>query len=128
MSATLSAIMPWMSWWPTIGPPPWIRPAAQSVAVRSARSDHQALLDEPVPGQLVALADPAEHRVLPHADVLEAELRVLVDERVHVARDAPDGHAGGVLVDQEERRGPLGQHHRQHDHVVRGVAHRDEPL
>jgi hypothetical protein len=38
MSTTESAIIPWISWWPTIGPPPCTRAPAQSVATRSARS------------------------------------------------------------------------------------------
>src|SRR3712207_8909490 len=59
----------------------------------------------------------SEQRVLADDDVLEPELRVLVDERMHVARRAQDADAGTVLVDQEERRRPLGQDARSEEHT-----------
>src|SRR3954451_5353407 len=98
MSTTQSATMPWMSWWPMSGPPPWWRPVAHSTAARGARSaapvgragiitraspdgppgDHQALPDEPVARELVALPDVAEDRVDGELDAVEGELGVLV--------------------------------------------------
>ena len=51
------------------------------------RADHQPLLGEPVAGQFESAADTAEHRVGADVHVGEAELGVLVDERVGVAGD-----------------------------------------
>ena len=136
MSTTLSAIRPWTSWNSIIGLAELLA-AGRPVGSRAEsalggagrpRGDHEALLDEPVARKLVALADLAEHRVLADDDVLEAELGVLVHERVHVARRAEHGDAGSVLVDEEEGGRALGQDHGQHDQVVGDVADGDEPL
>jgi hypothetical protein len=129
MSTTLSAIIAPISWCSTIGRPPCGRSPQRALGrADRARRDHQPLLDEPVARELVALADLAEHRLLPHLHAVEPELGVLVDERVHVARRAQDGDAGCVLVDEEQRRRALGDHVGEHDQVVGDVADRDEPL
>ena len=63
-----------------------------------------ALLDEPLVGQLVGPADPAEDRRRRHAHVAEHELGMPVGEGVGVVRVVLDLQAGRVVVDQEQGR------------------------
>ena len=93
-----------------------------------ARADHQPLLREPGPGQLIAPSDLTQHRVRGQLDVLEHELRVFVDERVHVPRDTGDANARQLLVDQKEGGRVAGLDAGQNDEEVGGVADRHEPL
>ena len=71
--------------------------------------DHQALLDEPLAGELVAGADATEHLLGPDPDVMEAEDRVLEHEGVHVARRPLQDHTRGVLVHEKQRGLALGR-------------------
>ena len=96
-------------------------------AAEAARRDHQALLDEPLARQLVALAETAEHLRVRHLAALEHVLGVLVHERVHVAGAPRLAQARGALVDQERRRAvALGVG--DDDQVVGDVRGRHEPL
>ena len=95
---------------------------------RRAGGDHQAFLGEPGPGDVVALAEPAQHRVFGDRDVGEGELGVLVDEGVHEARHPGHLDARCVLVDEEEGRLPVGARRGEDDHEVGVVADGDEPL
>ena len=89
-----------------------------------------ALLDEPLVGELVGLADTAEDGPGRDPHVLEDELRVPVGEGVHVVRIVLDPDAGHVVVDEEERRevaiavDDVGVE----DHEVGVVGAGDEPL
>ena len=82
------------------------RPAA-------ARADVDALLDEPLVGQLVGPAHPAEDGRRRDADVLEDELRVPVGEGVHVVGIVLDPDPGHVVVDEEQRRQAAGRRRRR---------------
>ena len=75
MSTAQSASMPWISWWLAIVVPPCTRVVAHCGrflqralgGADRASADHQALLDEPVARELVALAHRAEPVVVPDA-------------------------------------------------------------
>jgi hypothetical protein len=90
---------------------------AQGALGRAGRAggDHQPLLDKPAARKLVAAAHLAEHGLLADHDVLQAELGVLVDEGVHVARRAQHAHPRRVLVDQKQGGRALRQHQREHN-------------
>ena len=96
----------------------------------AARADVDPLLDEPLVGQLVGPADPAEDGRGRDADVGQHELRVPVGERVGVVGVVLDHDAGRVVVDQEERRQSLlaVDDEAVEDHEVGVVGPGDEPL
>ena len=97
---------------------------------RTACPDMDALLDEPLVGQLVGLAHTAEHRRGRHADIAQDELRVAVGERVGVVGVVLHDDAGRVVVHEKERReSPVAVgHHAMEDHEIGVVRPGDEPL
>src|SRR5204862_2290969 len=90
----------------------------------AARGDVDALLDEPLAGQLEAAAELAEDVLAWHRRLRERELGMAVREVVREVRVIGHLDAGRVLVDEEEGRaavvavdGPG-----EHDEVARDVA------
>ena len=79
----------------------------------AARADVDALLDEPLVGQVVRPPDAAEDRRRRDAHVGQHELRVAVGERVRVVGVVLDDDAGRVVVDQEQRRPALARRRRR---------------
>ena len=71
--------------------------SARSAAPGGAGGDHQPLLHEPLAGQVIAAADRAEHLLGTDRDLVEEELGVLEDERVHVGGGPLDDTPGRFL-------------------------------
>ena len=90
----------------------------------------EALLDEPLVGQVVGLPHPAEHRVGRDADVGQHELRVAVGEGVGVVGVVGQLEARGAVVNEEQRREALAvaQHVAVEDHEVGVGRAGHEPL
>ena len=92
--------------------------------------DPETLLGEPGALQLDAVADAADHRVSGDLDVGEPDRRVAVRVVVRELRVVDELDTGGVGLDQEQRRQPVGAvddvgHHDQH---AGDVAGGHEPL
>ena len=89
-----------------------------------------ALLDEPLVGQLVSAANRPQDRRGGHSDVLEPELRMTVGEGVGVVGVLGQAQSGGVVVDQEQGRQTTVAIEQMavEQHEVRVVRARDEPL